>query len=98
MSAIPPTWLSGIVQSSGAQTRADEAKRREARSAVDEKGVAERGLVDVVETGDHDAGVFSDAEGRGSNGRASGEGPSAETDAQASPDAAQSSHGLDVQA
>lgn len=94
MSAIPPTWLSGIVQSSGAQKRADDAKRIEGKTAADRAAAdAERGLVDVVETGDHDAEVFSDAEGRGSQGRAS-----KSSEAQTPTDDAQSPPGLDVQA
>lgn len=84
MSAIPPGWLSSIIQTTGAQSRSAEAKSRDDAAQAQrsgEKSFADN-LQNIIEESDRDSSVFSDAEGRGGMGRNS-EGES--TDAQEQP-------------
>ena len=77
MSGIPPTWLGGIIQTQGAQTRAAEKKSADGAAQAERTGpdsFAEN-LQDVIEASDRDSQVYSDAEGAGSQGRPSEEEP-----------------------
>ncbi len=71
MSAIPPAWLSGVIQAHGAQDRAAQARQVDAADAARRTGPAEfdKHLQDVIENTDRDSQVYSDAEGSGSQGR-----------------------------
>lgn len=72
MSAIPPNWLSSIIQSHGAQQRATDAKQKEAAEEVQRTSdtrFAEK-LQNVISNEDEDAAVYADAEGAGGQGRA----------------------------
>lgn len=73
MSAIPPPLLGSILQSGAAQTRATDARRQEAPAAIDRdsKSTFKADLIDLVGGNEHDASTSADAEGRGSQGRAS---------------------------
>ncbi|TWT44310.1 hypothetical protein RAS1_07220 [Phycisphaerae bacterium RAS1] len=73
MSAIPPGYLSSIIQTSGAQSRAAETKSRDDQTQAQrtgEKSFADN-LQNVIEESDQDSAVFADAEGRGGQGRSS---------------------------
>lgn len=71
MSSIPPTGLSSLIQSHGAERRASEARSRE---NADEAKAAQRGefarkLADAIGSEDRDSEVYSDAEGPGGHAR-----------------------------
>jgi hypothetical protein len=71
MSAIPPPWLSSVIQSQGAQERAGPAKNAEAADDAKRTGQAafSEKLRDAIENEDRDVEVYSDAEGTGSQGK-----------------------------
>ncbi len=99
--AIPPNFLSSIIQTQDAQKRASEARQTEQtadRNRAQGGSFAEK-VQDIIETGDRDTSVFADAEGTGSQGRAFSPPDDAPTtpaddDAEAPPDAG----GIDIQA
>lgn len=100
-SAIPPNFLSSIIQAQDAQKRASEA--RQAEQTADHQraqgGSFAEKVQDIIEVEDRDTSVFADAEGTGSQGRAFSppeDAPltSAEDDAEAAPDAG----GIDIEA
>jgi len=103
VSAIPPNWLSSIIQTGGAHDRATQAKAKE-DAATSERASGNRfaeNLQDIIESSDRDAQVYADAEGAGSQGRDSDDTPTDETDAreESEPDStdAEDEH-LDIQA
>jgi hypothetical protein len=71
MAGIPPNWMGSIIQGHGAAERAGErsAKERAAQAESDGQTFASR-LQDVVEAGEGSGEVAEDAEGQGSQGRA----------------------------
>ena len=71
MAGIPPSSISSIIQTAGAEARGAAHKARAAGSEAERVrpvGFAER-LDDVIKETDRDSQVFSDAEGAGSQGR-----------------------------
>lgn len=103
MSTIPPNWMASVIQSQGAQNRADEAKRKEAieQSERAGKGDFTENLKNVIENSDRDSEVYADAEGSGGQGSPG----SAEEDDEQNADAEEQAGrddepqgGLDVQA
>lgn len=72
MSTIPPNWLGSIIQTQGAQERANQAKSAEDAKGT-ERGAFSEKLQDVIENNDRDVEVYSDAEGTGSQGAPSSE-------------------------
>ncbi len=71
MAGIPPNWLGSIIQTQGAQQRAEKDKARETASqdAASEAGAFADRLQDVIEASDRDSQVYADAEGQGGQGR-----------------------------
>lgn len=67
MSTIPPNWLGSIIQTQGAQERANQAKNAEDAKGT-ERGAFSEKLQDIIENNDRDVEVYSDAEGAGSQG------------------------------
>lgn len=73
-SAIPPPWLSSIIQTSDAQQRSAANRNREAAESAErtgDKNFAEK-AAEVISNDDADSSVYADAEGAGSQGRAFG--------------------------
>ena len=64
MSTIPPNWMGSILQSQGAQERAGQAKSAEEAKGAQRADFTDQ-LRDMIENSDHDAEVYSDAEGNG---------------------------------
>jgi hypothetical protein len=98
VSAIPPNWLSSIIQSSGAPTPASEARRREAAGQVERTSGPDfaQDLLNMIENDDRDSATFTDAEGRGSLGRPSA--PEEDEESAAPSDVHDEPGQLDVQA
>ncbi len=81
MSAIPPNWLSSIIQSQGATNRAADARRQDEAAQSESRGdqfVESR--ENMIEEADADSEVYADAEGAGSMGRPFGDGDEAAAD------------------
>lgn len=73
MSAIPPNWLGSILGTPGANGRAGADRAKSQADEARQTGAdafAER-LQNVIDEGDRDGQVYSDAEGTGSQGRQS---------------------------
>ena len=71
MSSIPPAGHASLIQTHGAQNRAEETRRKQStdearRSSKD--AFADR-LQEVIENSDKDSEVYADAEGAGSQGK-----------------------------
>jgi hypothetical protein len=99
MSAIPPPWLSSVIQSQGAQERAGPAKNAEAADDAKRTGQAAftEKLRDAIENEDRDVEVYSDAEGTGSQGKPFGE-SEAETQQEEACEDEEAGSNLDVEA
>lgn len=69
MSAIPPGWLASGIQSTDAQSRAVNARDREAADPAAKTNSFTRQLDGAIETGDRDSQVDAEAQGGGSKGR-----------------------------
>lgn len=102
MSAIPPNWISSTVGGLGASERAGQARSKsdaaQARN-VDAGSFADK-LQNTIENEDADAQVDSEAEGRGSQGRAfsSGDESQEETTPDSTDADVETGGGLDLQA
>jgi hypothetical protein len=73
MSAIPPNWLGSILGTPAAQGRAGADRAKSQADEAQQTGgdaFADR-LQNVIDEGDRDGQVYSDAEGTGSQGRES---------------------------
>ncbi|MGE0481198.1 MAG: hypothetical protein AB7Q17_12070 [Phycisphaerae bacterium] len=99
MSAIPPNWISSVVGAQGAAQRSAEARAKEeaAETRRTTRPTFDKALQEVIETQDADTQVYSDAEGSGSQGRASSEQHEHKPHDEAPPDE-DAAGGLDVRA
>ena len=98
MATIPPNWLSSIAGSQGAQHTSGTRKSRESAEHAARTGTDKfaDSLQNVIENSDKDSEVYSDSEGLGSQGRATGE-PEDQTP-EVEPESDASDGGLDIEA
>lgn len=81
-SGIPPNWLSSILQAQLDRARATTVQQRE-KSSSRSVEPPQKSDVNAIENQDQDTAVFSDAEGRGGQGRSSDEPANPASDAPA---------------
>jgi hypothetical protein len=97
MSTIPPNWLGSIIQSQGAQERANQAKSVEEAKGT-ERGAFSEKLQDIIENTDRDVEVYSDAEGTGSQGSPPSEPEEEEAEQDEATEEEDLAGGLDIEA
>lgn len=73
MSAIPPAWLSGILQAHAAQQNAEKERQTEAAAEAERNRASafKESLRDAIRSVDEEDRIYEDAEGTGSQGRPS---------------------------